>query len=366
MKNILPILAAAAALLFLPSCEDFFGPGKNASTPATLLRWRFSQASFQKALYDLPDTNDFILTITSSSGSTLYSGAYGASPEVLPVSAGSYILKVVSTDASLPAFDTPVYGDEKVILIKEGENASVSFDCVLLDAGIRLRISPGFAAAYPGGILYVSGAEGKLLYGLSESRTAFFRPGAVSLLLYEGGEGRTVFSRDLYAGEILSLKVSPGSSSSGGEAPGASSSIHVDTTAVYMDDECIIGEVGGEAGSSMEKAMSVAEAKASLGRSGVWVLGYIVGGDLSSSGCSMTTEPPFSKDTHFAIAARSSTTTKSSCMSVELKKGEVRDALNLVSNPWLKGWAVYLKGDIVEAYFGIPGIKNVSEYHLKE
>ena len=366
MKKFITFLAAAAALLFLPSCEDFFGPGKDSSSPATSLRWRFSRASFTKALYELPDTNDFILTITSSSGSTLYSGAYGASPEVLPVSAGSYILKVVSTDAALPAFDTPVYGDEKVILVKEGENASVSFDCTLLDAGVRLRISSGFANAYPDGLLYVSGADGKLLYGTNESRTAFFKPGAVSLLLYEGGEGRTVFTRDLYAGEILSLKVLPGASSSGGDATGASSSIRVDTTAVYMDDECIIGEVGGDAGSSMDKAMSIAEAKASIGRTGVWVLGFIVGGDLSSSGSAMTTEPPFSKDTHLAIAARSSTTAKSSCMSVELRKGAVRDALNLVSNPGLKGRAVYLKGDIVEAYFGIPGIKNVSEYHLKE
>lgn len=366
MKNFITFLAAAAALLLLPSCEDFFGPRKESSTPSTSLRWCFSKASLTKALYDLPDTNDFVLTITSSAGSTLYSGPYGASPEVLPVSAGSYILKVVSTETSLPAFDTPVYGDEEIVIVKEGENASVRFDCSLLDAGIRLRISPDFPAALPEGLLYVSGVDGKLLYGLRESRTAFFKPGAVSVLLYEGGEGQTVFSRNLYAGEILSLKVSPGSSASEGSSQGASSSIHVDTTAVYMDDECIIGEISEDAGSSMEKAMGIAEAKASVGRKGVWVLGFIVGGDLSSSGSAMTTEPPFSKDTHLAIAARSSTREKASCMSVELKKGDMRDALNLVSNPGLVRRAVYLKGEIVEAYFGIPGIKNVTEYHLKE
>lgn len=364
MKKLLTSLAAAAAILSLSSCEDFSGP-PDSPAGSTTLRWSFSRSVPTRTLYDLPDTNDFILTVTNSSGSVLYNGPYGASPEVLPVAAGSYILKVVSTAASLPAFDTPVYGDEEVILIKEGENALVRFGCTLQNAGMKLRISRDFTDAYPEGFLYVSVADGKLLYGPSESRTAFFRPGTASLLLYESGEGRTVFSRDLFAGEILSLKVSPGSSS-GGSSPGSSTSIQLDTAAIYMDDECIVGEVPSDAGSTMEKAMGIAEARASAGRKGVWVLGFIVGGDLSSSGSAMTTEPPFAKDTHFAIAARSSTTAKASCMSVELKKGEMRDALNLVSNPGLKGRAVYLKGDIVESYFGIPGIKNVTQYHLKE
>ena len=50
---------------------------------------------------------------------------------------------------------------------------------------------------------------------------------------------------------------------------------------------------------------------------------------------------------------------------MELKAGAVRDGLNLVDHPDLVGSRVYLKGSIVEAYFGIPGIKNVTEYVLK-
>ncbi len=372
MKKILTTIAAAAAILSASSCEDFFGTGKKAavepSAPLTSLRWSFSGAGLTKSVFSVPDTNDFVLSITGPGGASLYSGPYGASPEILPVSPGTYTLKVASTDASLPAFDTPVYGDEQVVLVKEGQDVAVRFECTLVNSGLRLCIDQDFSFSYPGGQLYVSGEGGSLPYGVREARTAFFHPGAVSLELLSGGQRETVFTRNLYAGEILSLKVSAGSQSPGGggsEGPGKSSSLQLDTSAVYLNDECIVGGVSGDAGSSIEKAMGLAEAKASAGRTGVWVHAYIVGGDLSS-GSTMKTEPPFSKDTHFAIASRSSTTDKAACMAVELKKGEIRDALNLVSNPSLLRRSIYLKGDIVESYFNIPGIKNVTEYQLKE
>ena len=38
--------------------------------------------------------------------------------------------------------------------------------------------------------------------------------------------------------------------------------------------------------------------------------------------------------------------------------------LNLVDNPGLLGKRVCLRGDIVESYFGLVGIKNVTEFQL--
>ena len=52
-------------------------------------------------------------------------------------------------------------------------------------------------------------------------------------------------------------------------------------------------------------------------------------------------------------------------LSVELKKGELRDEVNLVDNPENLGRIIYLKGDLVEAYYGIPGIKNVTDYLIE-
>ena len=94
----------------------------------------------------------------------------------------------------------------------------------------------------------------------------------------------------------------------------------------------------------------------------VWVTGFVVGGDLTRS--SMSFEAPFGSATNLAIAARSSVRDKDACMSVELPSGDVRDALNLVSNPGLVGSRVCVRGDIAASYFGLVGIKNVSDFVL--
>jgi hypothetical protein len=51
---------------------------------------------------------------------------------------------------------------------------------------------------------------------------------------------------------------------------------------------------------------------------------------------------------------------------VELPKGKVRDALNLVDHPNLIGKRVYVKGDLVAGYFGTRGLKNTNDYVLKK
>ena len=89
----------------------------------------------------------------------------------------------------------------------------------------------------------------------------------------------------------------------------------------------------------------------------------MVGGDLTRS--SVSFRPPFESATNLAIAARASVSSKESCLSVELPSGDVRDALNLPGHPDHIGRRVLLKGDIVESYFGIVGIKGVSDYILE-
>lgn len=94
--------------------------------------------------------------------------------------------------------------------------------------------------------------------------------------------------------------------------------------------------------------------------------GYVVGGDLSSAKEGISFTAPFLSMTCIAIAARSSVTAKSSCMSVKLPKGDIRAAINLADHPELVGRKIYLKGDLIAAYFGIPGIENITEYVLSK
>ena len=106
------------------------------------------------------------------------------------------------------------------------------------------------------------------------------------------------------------------------------------------------------------------KAREAVGKTGVWVYGYIVGGDLSSTGAQVKTQPPFSKKTHLAIASRASATTKSSCIAVELPVGELRNSINISDHPELVGRTIYLKGDIVSPYFATVGLKKVSDWRL--
>ena len=367
MWALLPLVAAVGA------CEDFglkpAGQGE--------LRWILEgEGPSTRASAEIPDTNDFILKVSDAQGKVLYEGAYGDSPESLLVDAGSYTVSVRSIEFTTPGFARPLYGDEQVVVVKAGASVTVRLNCVLQNAGIRIKLAPDFLTSYPDGVLYLKAGDTRLMYGYSEKRIAYFNPGEVTLILYNRGQDETLLSRTLDARTILTLNISA-PHGEGGTAASSTISVAVDTTKLWNSESFAIG--GGGSGSSsgggfgdddddrgdeIDDAYSVAQAPSHVGETGVWVFGYIVGGDLSSAGTTVKTSK-LTKSTHLAIATRSSVTAKASCVAVELPKGAVRDALNLVDHPDLIGTRVYLKGNIVQSYFGTTGLKGVSDYVLK-
>lgn len=307
----------------------------------------------------IPDTNDFILTVTGSSGRVIYEGTYGAAPEVIITDPGSYTVGAVSRTFSEPLFDAPQYGDTQVVTVSAGKTANVVLECSQQNAGVKLNINSDFLVSYPNGSLFLKSSKGKLLYGYSEKRTAFFLPGAVSLVINEGAEDKILFTRNLEAQQMLVVNVSAGVS----EATEGAVSISVDTCRNWTSENYVIGSGSSDRGDEIGNAMTVTQARGNAGANDVWVYGYIVGGDLSSSRCSFT--PPFSSRTNIVIAAKSSCSDKQACMSVQLSQGDIRDALNLVDHPDNLGRQIYLKGDIVSSYYGIPGLQSLSEYKWK-
>ena len=305
------------------------------------------------------DTNEFILSITDAKGASLYYGKFGAAPENIVTSPGTYTVSAKSCEFTTPLFACPQYGDTQVVVVKSGERCSVVLDCAQTNSGVRLKIDPDFLTEFPSGVLYLKSADGRLMYGYSEKRIAYFRPGNVSLVLVNDGKESVICSRKLEAREVLTLNVGVASSGGAGQA---GIHVQVDTSRTWLSDSVIIGGGSSDKGSEKEDAMSVSQAKDNIGACDVWVTGYIVGGDLSSSRCSF--EAPFSSRTNLAIASKSSCTNKESCLSVQLSAGEIRDALNLVDNPDLLGRKIWIKGDIVASYYGIPGIQSISDYSL--
>lgn len=357
------LLAAALA-----SCDDFGLFPPSDGSPVGELRWILDRESVTKAAEELPDTNDFLLTIRDGKGNLLYDGTYGDSPQSLSVAEGNYTITVISSPFTTPAFAKPQYGDEQVVRISAGSSVTVRLKCTLLNAGIRLKIAPDFLTSLPDGILYVQQADVKLKYQYRETRIAYVKPGEVSVLLYNQGSMETLFTRTLAAREILTVSISAPAPETGGKS---TIQIQTDTTKTWNQDSYVIGgdnpgQGGGDgnSGDEPDDALSVSDAAAHLGEEGVWVYGYIVGGDLTSAGKNVKTGG-ITKNTHLALADRSSVTVKESCLAVELPKGKVRDALNLVDHPDLIGTRVYLKGNLVESYFGTKGLKATSDFVLK-
>lgn len=345
--------------LFSSSCDKF--PSESGQGT---LSWNFSTCVLTRAV-DLPDTDSFKLRVANSAGEVLYEGRYGDSPETMLVNPGTYSVSAVSRDFSAPEFEAPQFGDEQVVVVQAGAVTRVLLDCSQLNSGLRLKIDPDFDETYPGGSLSVSSDGGALTYVSSENRTGYFKPGNISISLKEGNKSTQLLTRNLAAREILTLGITCPSNS--GSAQGGVLSIVVDTVRTWTSEDYEIGSEsgGGDTGTTKARAYGVAQVKDHAGEKGVWVTGYIVGGDLSSSKNGIKFEGPFESMTNIAIAARSSVTEKSSCVSVQLVKGEMRDALNLVDHPNLLGKKVYLKGDLQEAYYGIPGIKNLTEYSFE-
>ncbi len=345
-------------MAFLASCNKL--PSESA---LGTLSWNFSSGIPTRSVADLPDTDAFILTVRNSANTVLYKGPYGDSPESMLVEPGSYGICVVSREFDAPEFDAPQFGDEQVVLVKAGAGTRVVLGCTQLNCGLRLLVDPGFPRSFPGGHLSVDSEDGTLDYGTAETRTGFFRPGNLSVMLHQGGAKDRLFTRNLQAREMLTLGLACPESP---EMPEGRQeiSIEVDTLRLWSEEEMTIGGGGKDAGTSAARAYGVSQVKDHAGEKAVWVCGYIVGGDLSSGKNGIRFEPPFESMTCIALAARSSVAEKASCISVQLAKGAVRDALNLVGNPGLLGRKVCLKGDIEASYYGIPGLKNLTEYSV--
>ena len=339
MKSILKI--CGLLLPVLVACEML---GDDPESRKGELRVAFGDLPSEetRAAMEMPDTNDFILSVTDAKGEVIYQGSYNEAPESVIVKEGSYTIKALSREFAKPEFSAPQYGDEQVVIVNAGETVSVKLICSQVNSGVRLKIAPEFLTVYPDAALVLKSSEGSLMYSYSEKRIAYFLPGNVSLVMSEGGVDNTLLTRWLSAGEILSLGV--GVSQKQDPETGLRKddiSISVDTSRVWIEDSFIIGEED-QNGASAAKAMSIAQAMSSAGQNDVWVRGYIVGGDLTSTSGSF--QGPFSKNSNIILGPKSSTVNRSSCLAIELPAGKIREDLNLVDHPELLGKQVCLKG----------------------
>lgn len=363
MKTFSGLILGFTISLLASSCQDLYSGGEGAifisfqqrSLPSSKSGGVTGSCGFTKSGGGVPETENFLLTVTDSGGSVIYDGPYGSSPEKIIVTPGSYTVSAVSRKFAEPSFDAVQYGDTQVVMVSSGSTASVTLNCRQLNSGICLQADEKFKSLFPKGMLYIKGADGELEYSFNETRTAFFNPGSISVILGSGGMEQTLFTRTLQAQQILNIKVSASVKTASGGI-----SIEVDTAAVRKSEEYTYGAGGGN---DVGNAYSVSEARDHAGENGVWVWGYIVGTAANTGKFSFT--GPFSKNTNILLGLRSTTSEGAYCLCVELKSGNIREALNLAGNPSNIGKAICIKGDLVSSYYGIPGLKDLTEYQFR-
>jgi hypothetical protein len=117
---------------FLTSCKGLEFEDETTGE----LKLAFAKSVETKSVVrDFPDSNKFILTIKSSSGSIIYNGLYGNRPAKIELDAGSYEIAVVSRDFTIPEFEAPCYSDCKTVVVKAGETCVVLLTAMQSNAG---------------------------------------------------------------------------------------------------------------------------------------------------------------------------------------------------------------------------------------
>ena len=352
MKNfsLLPLLLTV--FLSVNSCDYFF-PEEEGSLTVFFIRDSYLAT---KASEDIPDTNAFILSVTASNGTKVYDGKYGYAPQPILADPGTYTVKVTSSANESPAFSNPVYGDEQTVVVESGKESVTRLLCQQVNSGVRINLDPAIISRDAGASVHITSADAMLVYPAGETRTAYFAPGAVHMDLCMSQETSPLLDRVLRAREVLCLNVHAPSQTSG------SVSVSIDTSRIWTNEDVVPGVSGGQTGEDTSTALDVWTARQSAGRKDVWVYGYIVGGDLSSSKASYS--PPFSSRTNILLSSKAGVQSREGCLSVQLQQGDIRDALNLVDNPGLLGRQVFLKGSIVPSYYGLPGLQGLSDFAL--
>lgn len=369
MKNCIlfagAMLLQVAAATAVTSCSDLISPSSKKEgaifvefnnnipiRPGTLL---------PESKAPIPESEKFILTVTASDGKVIWTGLFGDSPETIITAPGTYTVSAVSCEFNAPLYEKPQYGDTKVVNVISGQTASVLLECTQLNCGLILDPDATFRSTYPDASLVMKGAGGSLMWNYGETRTAYFAPGTVSVSLTVKGAETMLLTRNLSAQQMLRLRLSASEQQTGDQPTAPGIGIQLDTTRQWLSESYTVG--GNNPGCSPDNAYTVTQAREHTGENGVWVQGYIVGVATGTGSFSFTS--PFTKNTNIVVGLRSATTDEEYCLTVELPKGNIRDALNLVDNPSRLGRKVLILGNLVEAYYGIPGLKSPEEFSLQ-
>ena len=113
----------------------------------------------------------------------------GSASQEISLDPGVYNVQAYSAAFTAPAFEMPVYADEEQVTIQSESTTTIEMICTQSNAGIQIVYDEAFQQAHTDYSVSISQQGYTLEYkGLDATRTGYFLPGEVSLLLTVDGE----------------------------------------------------------------------------------------------------------------------------------------------------------------------------------
>ena len=335
-------------LLFLSffvicACSD--SPEEKGTGYLTL---NINQSSSQKSEVEI---EDFILRISNGYVEVINNRINRLPAEIaLPV--GVYTVEAYSMDFSDPKFETPFYYGRTTVEIEDGETKEASLVCSQGNAGINVVWADDFPFLYKTFYALIETNEDYLHYASNETRTGYFLPGTVSIVIHADGffiNGGTI---TLAARDMVTATLSPKYERS--PSGGFIIDISIDQT-VNEREVTVIADPEHLFPNSEKHPYNIETAIKRQGENAVWITGYIVGANPSSGHVFYDSDNW--QATNIVLADNISETDDLNVIFVQLPSGQHRDRLNLMEHPDNLHRKVIIRGNLTR-YFQRSGLMN--------
>ena len=302
------------------------------------------------------EITDFTLRISDGYAEVLKE-RIGDLPEQIALSAGVYAIEACSADFSEPRFDMPFYSGKTTVEIEAGETKEASLICAQGNAGIKVVWSKDFPILYGTYQAQINCNEGYLTYSPTEERTGYFLPGTVSISIMADGltiNGGTI---TLAAKDMVTATLRPKEMPSGS----LTVEITVDDSVNPREVEVIVDPDSDFTGENSDtNPYNITQAITRQGETAVWIRGYIVGSNPSTTSTYDFRNPATWQATNIVLADGTGVTDSNKCIFVSLpSSGAARTNLNLISHPENLNHRLTIKGNL-GTYLSRNGLTNVS------
>lgn len=191
------------------------------------------------------DVSRFTVDILKDNIITNRYSPIGTTVKEVTLNEGEYTVNAYSEPFETPKFDTPVYGDSKIVTVNKGPATPLELVCTQTNAGLTIAYSDSFKAQYTSYSTLVNHRSGSLDYvGANATRTGYFPVGEATLVITAGN---TTYERTLIleARHLYNVTIDQGGPDVSG---GISMNISVSTSVITEDVTLTLPSTGDSGG----------------------------------------------------------------------------------------------------------------------